>query len=366
MFNFPLKLISSKELRLNNLLYSKCRQIELSENLSIKVGISSFTQLKGYSLTILIGEQVMKCYFQSSQIQSFLSERLGAVTFDILPTAMKKELIISVIEPYQSNFINIFNERVIIDSIELVSVLKSKTKYSFLSITDNGCTIVLWLKNNPELIFNSFPSETNKVTHYPFIKVSFSVGHTFLILSELKTLGIGDVIFLDSNLLGQDQLIMLVSNKPLWRCSLNESSFTVVNKECEKPMSSDHTDINTLPINLTFEVGEQLISFHELSKMQEQYVFELNTPIENPIKIKANGMAIATGELVKINEQIGVRVLSFTDNKSQMAINKNDNKESLDSKLDSDFDEIDEPSREDFTGENRLMDEQINQHNEMD
>ncbi len=87
-------------------------------------------------------------------------------------------------------------------------------------------------------------------------------------------------------------------------------------KETAAPPSKSEAkktlSLENLPIALRFEVGRQIIPLKELQTLKEGFVFETQHTIEKPVDILANGKKIAIGELVKINEHLGIRILSLS------------------------------------------------------
>ncbi len=74
------------------------------------------------------------------------------------------------------------------------------------------------------------------------------------------------------------------------------------------PASGGSMDINAIPVQLTFDIGKQEISFGNMSQCVPGFTFQLNRPLANPVIIHANGKPLAEGELVDINGQLGTRV----------------------------------------------------------
>jgi type III secretion system YscQ/HrcQ family protein len=73
----------------------------------------------------------------------------------------------------------------------------------------------------------------------------------------------------------------------------------------EEPATSDLTHLN---MTLNFVVGSQVMSLEELQKLSPGYHFNLNKSPTSPISILANGKDFATGELVQIEDKIGVKL----------------------------------------------------------
>ncbi len=69
-----------------------------------------------------------------------------------------------------------------------------------------------------------------------------------------------------------------------------------------------------LPITITFDLGSKTFALNEVGGFAPGFTFELDRSLESPVDIRANGTKIASGELVTINDRLGVRILSFYAN----------------------------------------------------
>lgn len=63
-----------------------------------------------------------------------------------------------------------------------------------------------------------------------------------------------------------------------------------------------------IPVSLTMEVGCARISIRDLLQLNPGSVIELDRLAGEPLDIKVNGMLVAHGEVVVINEKFGIRV----------------------------------------------------------
>ncbi|MDR0647575.1 MAG: type III secretion system cytoplasmic ring protein SctQ [Puniceicoccales bacterium] len=75
----------------------------------------------------------------------------------------------------------------------------------------------------------------------------------------------------------------------------------------QKPQSAV-INLDQLPIHITFDAGEKILSLDEIKNLHVGYTFETDHAIDDPVKIKANGKIIGEGEWVCINEHFGVRI----------------------------------------------------------
>lgn len=67
---------------------------------------------------------------------------------------------------------------------------------------------------------------------------------------------------------------------------------------------SDWTDDMT--VELQFQVGSLNLKLEQLRSLDEGHVFELQTPLEQPITLLVNGAKIGSGDLVKVGDRLGV------------------------------------------------------------
>jgi type III secretion protein Q len=67
-------------------------------------------------------------------------------------------------------------------------------------------------------------------------------------------------------------------------------------------------NLDQLPIHITFDAGEKILSLEEIKNLHVGYTFETDHTIDDPVKIKANGKIIGEGEWICINEHFGVRI----------------------------------------------------------
>lgn len=68
------------------------------------------------------------------------------------------------------------------------------------------------------------------------------------------------------------------------------------------------TDLEALPINVSFEVGQQTLDLHTLSTLTPGAVIELGCALNAEVRVIANQKCIGTGELVSIQDRLGVRI----------------------------------------------------------
>jgi type III secretion system YscQ/HrcQ family protein len=71
--------------------------------------------------------------------------------------------------------------------------------------------------------------------------------------------------------------------------------------------------VGDIPVRLVFEIGQTEVLMGELQQLQPGYTFKLDESLDlkKPVTIKANGVALGMGEIVHIDDRLGIRILTF-------------------------------------------------------
>ncbi|WIW50383.1 type III secretion system cytoplasmic ring protein SctQ (plasmid) [Bradyrhizobium sp. 62B] len=69
-------------------------------------------------------------------------------------------------------------------------------------------------------------------------------------------------------------------------------------------------DIDSIEITLVFECGRWPIPLGMLRSVGEGHVFELGRPVDRPVDIVANGRLIGQGDIVRVGDELAIRLLS--------------------------------------------------------
>jgi type III secretion protein Q len=62
-------------------------------------------------------------------------------------------------------------------------------------------------------------------------------------------------------------------------------------------------------LTVQMDVGSAPLTLDALQSLQAGYVFELETPAATPVTARINGTVIGSGELVRIGDKLGVRLV---------------------------------------------------------
>jgi len=172
------------------------------------------------------------------------------------------------------------------------------------------------------------------------VTLSASAGYARLASSTLRGLGRGDIVVLDHCALvregdrwrGQVRAGLLGSRNHL-QCALEEQGLRVdsyahaTGKELgmttgtiQKASAVEETTAGTLsnlasdaPIELQVEIARFSVSLGELQRLQAGDVLTTGRKIGERVSLQVGGQAFAEGELVDVDGEVGVRLLSFSE-----------------------------------------------------
>lgn len=85
----------------------------------------------------------------------------------------------------------------------------------------------------------------------------------------------------------------------------------------ESSTNPSNLSVEEIPVELVFEIGQTDMTMGELKHLQPGYTIQLDEAIDiqKPVTIKGNGVAVGRGEIVLIEDQLGIRILEFNKEK---------------------------------------------------
>lgn len=185
-----------------------------------------------------------------------------------------------------------------------------------LLLQREGASLALWLPQ-PEPLLSKLPPRPRQQRLPLPLPLSLLWSEMRLTMDELATLAIGDVLLPPPHpQLGQ-QLLICVEGRPFAYCQPNQQHLELTamhNAEPADPFGP--TELDQLPIQVSFEVGRQTLDWHTLTSLQPGALIDLGTPLDGEVRIISNGYSLGVGRLVEIQGRLGVRVERL-DNESQ-------------------------------------------------
>ncbi|MGD8341297.1 MAG: flagellar motor switch protein FliN [Gammaproteobacteria bacterium] len=74
-----------------------------------------------------------------------------------------------------------------------------------------------------------------------------------------------------------------------------------------------------VPVTVSLEVGRTTMSVGELLKLGQGAVVELDRAVGEPLDVMVNGILVARGEIVLVNETFGIRLTSIIERAETMS-----------------------------------------------
>ncbi|WP_421316213.1 SctQ family type III secretion system cytoplasmic ring protein AscQ [Aeromonas veronii] len=185
-----------------------------------------------------------------------------------------------------------------------------------LLLQREGASLALWLPQPDPLLSKLPPRPRQQRLPLP-LTLSLLWGEMGLTMDELATLAIGDVLLPPPHpQLGQ-QLLIRVEGRPFAYCQPHQQHLELTamhNAASAEPFGP--TELDQLPIQVSFEVGRQTLDWHTLTSLQPGALIDLGTPLDGEVRIISNGHSLGVGRLVEIQGRLGVRIERL-DNESQ-------------------------------------------------
>ncbi|WP_407866465.1 type III secretion system cytoplasmic ring protein SctQ [Phyllobacterium phragmitis] len=155
-----------------------------------------------------------------------------------------------------------------------------------------------------------------------------SAGRQSLTSGELASLRPGDIVLIDEA--RENEAEALLANRYAaravkgpdgysaaspWRKS-NQNQGTIMetkSRSSGKPQA-DNINLDDLPVEIVFEIGRRELSLGEIRQLGEGSLLLTAPGIDGAVDILVNGRRIGKGDLVKIGEGLGVRVVRIAEN----------------------------------------------------
>ena len=167
------------------------------------------------------------------------------------------------------------------------------------------------------------PGLATPIMDFP-VAMAIRAGWAHLTIRELASIRLNDVLLVDSPLTQTEMLAVLgeryaarvrweegkgVSLEPLFRLSDEQRKvWSMTDTANDAPETQVDGQLDDILIKLTFEMGRKEIELGSLRDLAEGHVFDLGRDPRTAVDILAGSRRVGQGELVRINETLGVRI----------------------------------------------------------
>ncbi|WP_034885630.1 type III secretion system cytoplasmic ring protein SctQ [Ensifer aridi] len=170
-------------------------------------------------------------------------------------------------------------------------------------------------------LFARLPRQPRELSPELPVIVAGEIGTLRVSAALLRRASAGDALLPDISAFGRGQIALSVGQ--LWtradlegdhlilRGAFRPRSRLLENAHMIQPESQlrpSDADLDDVEIVLVFECGRWPIPLGELRSAGDGHVFELGRPIDGPVDIVANGRCIGRGDIVRIGDELGIRL----------------------------------------------------------
>ena len=179
--------------------------------------------------------------------------------------------------------------------------------------------------------------------------IELNIGYTSLAAAEYRDLAAGDILLLPPQLrTGEQEILLRHTGRVLASATLAGERSLVISRRIdgavhttynERPMNDDYDDDfdpeqldddfveedaipgatppaaapPDLEVRLDFNLGSLSLPLSAVEELREGYCLELDMPAQGQVDVTSGGRRIAVGELVQIEDRLGVRITRITD-----------------------------------------------------
>lgn len=331
MNTLSLKAISHDEVLAQNILIGTARELDFHVG-GARYGITfytpEFTPEPALSFSLQVGEHLLGIELEAIPSLVLEDSDFPAPDFELMPPDVAHVVFEAFLSPYLAGLSTFFNTEV---SLRSIGALPEGLNRSYgATLSQNGepawararvhASGALWGSIAHKLqLYAPVPSED-----YSSVPVftRLQVGASEMSLKKFQTIELQDILLFDKGVTPRlGSCIVHVGDHLSFHATLKENTITletIMNDSTPKQGTPHAKGTGSSPsldaflLHLTFEVGEKEIPVGELQSLQAGYTFEMDSPLDSPVSIKANGSKIGTGELVQVADRIGVRIVDFS------------------------------------------------------
>jgi type III secretion protein Q len=158
------------------------------------------------------------------------------------------------------------------------------------------------------------------------IPLRLEAGEARLKLETVRTLSLHDVVFPDTVIDAEQPTLWLradsrhtarahLDGQSLVIDSILEKNSPMPNSPASPPVDDGQAlaRLDDVEVRLAFDLGEKMTRLGDLAVMQPGQVIPLDVPLERTVNVRVNGRLIGRGELVRVADRVGVRILEISN-----------------------------------------------------
>jgi type III secretion protein Q len=171
--------------------------------------------------------------------------------------------------------------------------------------------LILWLSGDAIALLKQLPKRPLEDLFAIPLRLSFQWGPLLISQTELRHLAIGDLLLLPENARTSPVLRGFVEGHVWAQFHQHDNQLELISMHIDdlsEPVNN-LSSLDQLPVQVSFEVGRQALDLHTLATLQPGSLIDLATPLTGEVRIMANQRCVGIGELVNLQERLGIRVL---------------------------------------------------------
>lgn len=251
-----------------------------------------------------------------------------------LPRAARALIIEHVLSPYLEQAENAGFPRTQMHEIDLDPVMPARFDFAATISLGDGSEWPLFIGGAPTIIgrlvayARQLPPRPLALESLPLL-ARFRIGYTVLRREDLMALRRGDGIMFDHSVLRQHKVIAIVGERFAQTCTVSSNGLKLsgplntpapadlrgycMSEQFDPTANDPAYSLASMPMKLVFELGRVEINLGELRHLGEGHVFELNKTRAQSVDLVVSGHIVGTGEIVRIGEGLGIRVMTIVE-----------------------------------------------------
>jgi type III secretion system YscQ/HrcQ family protein len=162
--------------------------------------------------------------------------------------------------------------------------------------------------------WSALPLKVPSETALPVVPIAFALlGRQTLTLKEFRSLRLQDILlFEEAPDFQGDTLWLSIGSDQVFEAEFQRGQFKLKEPIAFLPFpTSPVMDIERIPLDVHFVLGQKKLSLQELRSMKPGYAFEFPVSLEGPVGLMVNGQVVGRGEVVMVEGRVGVRLIAL-------------------------------------------------------